>query len=324
MQNNLKYSIFNDSKKYSGNNTTLDRLSKILYYPDNIIFTDKIVNNIIGIHAYKFGKKILESNNNLFPSNLNFILIIGGTDLNIDINTSEKEKIIKQTIKHAKYIVCFNEFLYNIIINRYNIENNKVKIIAQSVEKIEYIKKPAYLRQLIYNKRKIENYNKVFIMVGNVRKVKNPFFLQKVFNTVLKEKGYILVLIGNLIDDFKCKDLGNYWTDNFFNIEPCNKKELQNVYNQADGLINTSDSEGMSSSILEAMVNKCPVYARNIDGNKSIITHGENGFLFSNPKELVKLLERPTRNIIKNAEDYVKKFHNTDLEIYKYKQILEK
>ena len=47
------YYIYNQSIKYSGNNTTLTRLSKILNLPTTNIIKDKI----IGIHAYKFGKK---------------------------------------------------------------------------------------------------------------------------------------------------------------------------------------------------------------------------------------------------------------------------
>ena len=40
------YSVFNQSKEYSGNNTTLTRLSKLL----NLPLTNKIQDNLIGIH----------------------------------------------------------------------------------------------------------------------------------------------------------------------------------------------------------------------------------------------------------------------------------
>ena len=121
-QNINLYRIYqNESKinKNSGNNTTLLRLSKLINFPNLIKFTDKIQNHIIGIHAYKFGKDILEANKNIFPKNLKFILITGGTDLNIDINDPNKEPIIRETIINAQFIICFNIFMYFIIMDKY-------------------------------------------------------------------------------------------------------------------------------------------------------------------------------------------------------------
>jgi len=85
------FSIYNKSINFSGNNTTLNRLSNIL----NIQITTKIKNNIIGIHAFKFGNLVLNKN-------INFILIIGGTDLNIDIHDDNKKAIIKECMSPSK------------------------------------------------------------------------------------------------------------------------------------------------------------------------------------------------------------------------------
>jgi len=315
---------YNKSKinQYSGNNTTLDRLSKILNYPFTSKFTSNIENNIIGIHAYKFGKDIITSNNDIFPKTLNFILITGGTDLNIDINDPNKEPIIRETIIYARYIICFNIFMYNIIVNKYDqyIDINKIKIIPQSVERETNIELTpnSIWDDFIYQRKK----TKIFVMVGNIRKVKNPFFLEDIFNKKLKEKGYVLVLIGDIIDDMNENNLSDKWTNNIIHLGPIDKKYLSSVYSQADGLINTSNSEGMAGSILEAMLYGCPVYARDIDGNKAIINHGKNGFLFHEPSDFLDLLYLPTHDITKNAYEYVTEYHNKKEEIERYSDLL--
>ena len=326
-QNINLYKIYQNKSKintHSGNNTTLVRLSKVMNFPNLINFTNKIENHIIGIHAYKFGKDILLENKNIFPKNLNFILIVGGTDLNIDINDPNKEPVIKQTIINAQCIICFNIFMYFIIMNKYHhcINIDKVKIIPQSVEKsLRLIPKSNYLKELIYDRIKIKEYNKVFIMVGNIRKVKNPFFLEDIFKNHLKNKGYILVLIGEIIDDLDENLLKDKWSDNFYYLGPIDKRFLPYVYSQANGLINTSDSEGMSSSILEAMCYHCPIYARNIDGNKAIINHQKTGFLFDTPIDFLNLIEQPTNDITKNAYEYVYNYHSKKKEIEAYSEL---
>lgn len=120
------YDVFNDSINTSGNNTTLMRISKIL----DLNQCDIIKNNIIGIHAFKFGSKIINKN-------YDFILIIGGTDINIDINDSSKKKIIKNAIIQSRYTVCFSKYLKEEVIKLNVEDNNKIKIIPQSVSYVK-------------------------------------------------------------------------------------------------------------------------------------------------------------------------------------------
>ena len=103
----MNFKIYNDSIKNSGNNQTLNRLSNILYLP----ITNRIENNIIGINAYKFGKKVINKN-------INYILIIGGTDINIDFQNSEKRKIIIEALRQSLVIICFTNSVTNRFITR--------------------------------------------------------------------------------------------------------------------------------------------------------------------------------------------------------------
>lgn len=123
----MKYNIYDNSIDCSGNKTTLTRLSNIL----NVKLINKIQDNIIGIHAYKFGKFI---NINI---NINYIIILGGTDINEDIYDDNKRDIIQRTLNNSKYIISFNIYLKDKIIEKFNINENKIKIIPQSVGNLD-------------------------------------------------------------------------------------------------------------------------------------------------------------------------------------------
>jgi glycosyltransferase involved in cell wall biosynthesis len=58
-------------------------------------------------------------------------------------------------------------------------------------------------------------------------------------------------------------------------------------------VVNSSLSEGgMSNAVLEAMSKGIPVLASDIEGNRSIIVDGENGFLFGSEAEFEAKAER--------------------------------
>ena len=149
-------------------------------------------------------------------------------------------------------------------------------------------------------------------MVGNLRSVKDPLFLKNEFKKLFDNENTILVIIGNIIE-------GEYQFNNgIYHLNGLEKEQIYYCMKHCDGLINTSISEGMSMSILEAMKNKCPVYARDNEGNRSIINDNSNGFLFSKASDFLEVIKKDTKDIIKNAFDYVNAQHNSITEKYKY------
>ena len=293
------YSIFNQSREYSGNNTTLTRLSKLL----NLPLTNKIQDNLIGIHAYKFGKLVINYD-------INYILIIGGTDVNVDINNDDKRETIMKAFQKAKFIVSFNNFIKNILPNH----SAKIKVIPQSVSQI----KPSNfnIKNHLKTKFNISKINKLFVIVGNLRPIKDPLYLKNVFKELSKNNIYC-ILIGRIIkSEYK-------FGKGMIHIGPLNQNDITACYQQVNGLINCSVSEGMSVSILEAMINKCPVYVRKNPGNCAIVKHLENGYVFKDPKEFLKIIELNNKEIINNAYRYVIKNHNPEDEKNEYLKMIQ-
>lgn len=307
----MVYKIFNDSINLSGNDSTLNRLSNLL----NLEITNDINSdcNLIGIHAYRFGKLINKTNKT-------YILVLGGTDVYEYLNNDEYFDVIKDAIINAKYIVSFNVFMKYRIIDKFKIDSKKIFIIPQSVPDLG-INSSLSIKSTEYNFKRVLNlvsYKKVFIVVGNLRKVKDPEFLLDFFENDKFKHDYAVVFIGNIIQ-------GNYEFNNknMIHIDGLPRKTIYTIMKQCDGLINSSISEGMSLAILEAMKLKCPVYARNIEGNRAIIEHNYNGFLFYNVKEFSDLVYLNTDNVTQNAYDYVNTYHSTYNEKNKYLKLID-
>jgi len=70
------------------------------------------------------------------------------------------------------------------------------------------------------------------------------------------------------------------------------------IYNCFDVLAVTSQTEGLSLAIIEAMAHFCPILASNVGGNPKLVEHEKNGFLFeyNDVNELSSLIVRLYEN----------------------------
>lgn len=116
---------------------------------------------------------------------------------------------------------------------------------------------------------------------------------------------------------------------------------LNLLYNIADVYVLTSEQEGLSLSLLEALATTVPVISTNIVGNPEVIIHKETGLLFEpgNVDQLVNnlkyVLDNPDKAKIigNNARKYIisnystnktiKKLRNYFFQILKYKRIIK-
>ena len=303
----MKY-IVSPQVSYSGNIVTANRIAS--YFSDaKVIDVDHMKYNyisstdlIIGLHAYKVGKELIDKE-------YKFIIIITGTDLNCDFYEKEKKDIILKVLNQAKQVIVFNQYQRNLLL-----ENNiNSVIIPQSVNNII----PTNNFNL-RNHLNLDMNSKVFLLVGNLRKVKDPLFLLDIFKKLYDDLGYIFVYIGNNLDSY---NLNYYWIRH---INGLDQASTFSAIKQADGLINTSLSEGMSSTILEAMSLKCPVYARVNNINEYIIKHNYNGYLFSNKLDFEKIIQESCNDkIVINALNDINSKYNEDIEKNNYMTIIK-
>lgn len=133
---------------------------------------------------------------------------------------------------------------------------------------------------------------------NNFRPVKDPLFLAKEFSRwhLEKRRNALLLIIGTTYVEYKDfsdrvkEDVNNF--AGVFYHDAVDMPLLFALMLQSVAVVNSSLSEGLSNSLLEAFHFGIPVIARDIEGNRNLIENEKNGLLFSTPSEFVAQAER--------------------------------
>ena len=108
-----------------------------------------------------------------------------------------------------------------------------------------------------------------------------PTFLNIAKRILLNSENYYFLVVGDghLRSDLKhmAKDMSIDNRVKFLGI----RNDIENIYKILDIFLLTSKWEGMSNVLLEAMANRIPVFATNVEGVRQIITDGKDGFIFN-------------------------------------------
>lgn len=249
-----------------------------------------------------------------------YVITSGGTDVNIDIFKPEYQDNIGIVLENAAAITVFSEDAKQKLQSIYRNLDSKIHIVKQSVWFPE-------INQEISTSIKLSEVGPNIVLPAGLRAVKDVLYvlpaileLKQVFPTLT------FTIVGAPLERSVLQEVEkviekNQWI-NYYEEIPL--EEMAGLYRQSDIIINTSLSEGQSSALLEAMFLGKPVIARNNGGNKSIIEHGENGFLFDDvydffmyAKELLRNKER-REFISKCGKNYVIEKHSLHEEISKY------
>jgi glycosyltransferase involved in cell wall biosynthesis len=293
--NNKKIAIIYNNSKFSGNYFTALRISK--YFNQSLLLNcnEKIndedlqnIDHVIVIHlfkCYEFLKELKKP----------YTIIFSGTDCNY--YQILQPEIYKSILLKSKNIVTFNSSMESRIKNIYNL-NKKIHIIPQSVD-------------LSFEKEDLE-YQDYYIWVGKLRAIKNPELLIDIANLKPDLK---FLMIGDMDKDYK--DLE--FPSNVKYLGSLNRNLVLNYINNAIALINTSNEEGMSDTILSAMGLGIPVIARNNTGNSSIINE-KTGYLFNTVNDFNKI--KIEKKITLNAKVYIHNKHSLSNENLEYQKII--
>lgn len=129
-------------------------------------------------------------------------------------------------------------------------------------------------------------------IIGRISHQKNP----DLFNEIaLKYPQHHFIWIGDGDLKNKLTAPNIEITGWFFTAE-----EVYLQLNRIDLFLQTSLWEGLPIALLESLVFKKPIIATNVIGNKDVIEHGINGFLFNNINEI---------------DDYIKRLEKTDFRL---------
>ena len=176
-----------------------------------------------------------------------------------NISNLFSDHVICNSITHAKYIVQFPGM------------KKKVSTIWNGCENISFVER---------EKRKKDELQ--FIIVGRVAYPKNGYRFLQALKLFYEENEFVPKIrwigrrdysdkynieINNKIDEFLLQN--DFLNKKFSFVDQ--KKNIEEEYSKADGLILPSIYEGLPFVICEAMLNGCPIIASNISDNEIIL-----------------------------------------------------
>lgn len=110
------------------------------------------------------------------------------------------------------------------------------------------------------------------------------------------------------------------------------ENDRSKIYSSFDVLVVTSETEGLSMVIIEAMANRIPVIASKVGGNPKLVVDGETGYLFdyNDDKKLADYLQEFVENsqvvneLGEHAFSYIKEKFSLRATAKKYAELYEK
>ncbi|MGH7438516.1 MAG: glycosyltransferase [Polyangiaceae bacterium] len=139
----------------------------------------------------------------------------------------------------------------------------------------------------------------VVLLPTGIRKVKDPLHTVEAFGVWhALQPNVHLVVVGAIIEPDYAEDALAQLGDRpgIHYVSALSRAELVAAMREADVVLNTSLSEGMCGTVLEAMAVGAPVVARRNAGNESLVAHGSTGLLYDTPNELVHWVSALTRS----------------------------
>jgi len=232
-------------------------------------------------HAVRCGTLVAQIGQEL---QLPYLITITGTEI---YRGDEQAFSVAEglTLKNAAALVAFHEVIGKRVKTALPALAGRLKIIPQGVE-IPDNSSPDSLPDSPF----------IFLLPAGIRPVKNILFsfrpLEQLWHRYpqirlliagpVLDKGYFEEVMAALVRYPFAEWLGE--------VSPAGMPAL---YRSAHVVLNTSLSEGgMANSLLEAMAYGRPVLVSAVEGNRSLVSDGENGFLFTSEEEFIDKAER--------------------------------
>ena len=232
-------------------------------------------------HAYHAGPTARIASQ---KSGIPYLITITGSDLFDSILCSAEET--RSAILDAAAVTCFDPLVAQRLTKVFPHISGKLTVIPQGVAPLP-----------VQNSFPHPDDNFLILLPAALRPVKGVInAIDALTPLTLEFPSLRLIVVGGSLDPEyadKVQEMvgARPWVQLFGDIP---YQQMGALYSAADLVLNSSVFEGgMANALLEAMVMGRPVLARDILGNRSLISHGETGWLYSNDyelKELVRML----------------------------------
>ena len=307
---------------------------------------------VLLVHAYKSGRILICACKTKQVPNFKYCVIYGGTDINVDTNEPKKLEVMKICVENSCFVWCFTKSLsqcpslyskfsfihpqavapslYSTLGNKKNYTSSAPYIFLLPTS-IRPVKDPSFLIESFLKIKCHLKYNVRLLIIGP--KVDEAFFdifSNEVKLAVKSDRTCTEMSINKYFSTKDCKttlaEVESWINDPgapFIQyMPPLESKAILQLMSSGKlcALLNSSNSEGMASSILEGMAVGLPVIARNIPGNSSVISHGINGLLFNSTEDFIdnacELMHntRLRTKVIENGINAIREFHSPDKE----------
>lgn len=243
-----------------------------------------------GFHAYHTGPLVTEAAAAL---SVPAIITLTGTDVNHDLFDPARRPAVAGALDRAQAIVVFHEVIGEKLGRELPALRGKVRVIEQSVQCEEG---QFDLRARIGAGPEAF----LFFLPAGIRPVKNVLYAVKPLEALrARHPALRLVIAGPTLDAtegdrLRAAAAPRPW---LHYLGPLSHGEICAALKTVQVVLNTSVSEGgMSNAILEAMSVGVPVLASDIEGNRTVIADGVDGFLFANEEQFAAKAEALLRD----------------------------
>jgi len=307
-----------------------------------VLSTDETLPDVIvAIHALRGGDAVLQQP---LLSAVPLIVLLSGTDVNVDCADESRARVLQRVLNRCRFVVSLSRAMLDTF--RAFSPTTPVVHIPQAVELPECATATTPSLRAACG---LPDDAKVALLVASIRAVKSPGFLLK---EVLRQRvsGHAclhFVLVGPVLDSelflrLQSEGLVDSSAHRASTVlpplavyhPPVERSVLLSWMKQADVVVNSSESEGQSNVILEAMSLGKPVVARENSGNLELVAHARTGLVFSTPEGgLAQCLHccgilpattlPPTASLTAAARGFVEERHGWVAEVKAWRELLQ-
>jgi len=214
----------------------------------------------------------------------------------------------------ADFLIAQNYSIFDTLKKKYLIPRSKICVIPNGVSKsvLTPINKNEARRIIGLRKEII-----ILLWIGRLDKNKNPLKMLKILNELRNNSKVIqLIMIGDgiLRDEIESYIIQNNLNERVLLKSWQDQKNLSYFYSACDIFLSTSNQEGFSNVILEAMYHSLPIIAIKNHGNKDLVSE-KNGILTENDQNQVL---KAIINLLNDKDKRLKMSQNSKNKSRKY------